>query len=311
MTLRDLLRSSFRCIAVLHEGQGPNSDDITDALTVMNSMLEAWSVDRLNIFCIVSNTYTLIPNQQTYAIGPGGYINTSGTAVTWVSGLNFTSALVGSYLNIGGFDYTVASVTSGTALVLQSSAGVRTNVPYTSPGFGPDFNAPRPIRIDRASVVYQPSGQYAPELPLYMMSVRQWEDLAIKTITSTIPTQIYADNAFPNCNLNLWPIPTLALPFILYTWQAVTTGFTVSQLDAALVFPPGYQDAIRYNLAVRLAPEWDKPLRDDVAKLATESKMNIQSLNAPSPVMTCDPAMLGSRGVGVYWSYLTGQFESR
>jgi hypothetical protein len=47
-----------------------------------------------------------------------------------------------------------------------------------------------------------------------------------------------------------------------------------------------------------------------VLTLARESKAFIQSLNAPAPVLTCDPAMLGQRGGGMYFSHLTGQMES-
>jgi hypothetical protein len=141
-----------------------------------------------------------------------------------------------------------------------------------------------------------------------MLSAREWEDIRIKNITSTIPTLLYADNAYPFSNLNLWPIPTIALPFVLYTWQQLNAGLAVAALDTELSFPPGYEDAIRYCLAVRLAPEWDKKLRADVAELARESKMFIQSLNAPAPVLACDPAIAGNRRGGG-WSYLTGSYQ--
>lgn len=244
MTLRDLLRSSFRLIGVLHEGQGPNPDDFTDSLVVLNAMLTSWSVDRLNVFTIERDVYNLVANQQTYQIGAGA----------------------------------------------------------------PDFNAPRPLRIDRAAVIYTPSGQFQPEIPLGMFTTRGWENLAIKNIESSIPTNLYNDNAYPYANLSLWPIPTLTLPLVLYVWQQLTTGFLVGGLDTALSFPPGYEDAVRYNLAVRLAPEWDKELREDVAMLAKEAKMLIQSINAPAPVLTCDPAVLGHGG-GSGWSYLTGDYQ--
>lgn len=55
-------------------------------------------------------------------------VNTSGTAVSW-TGLNqFTSDLAGQTITINGVGYTVASVTSPTALVLSSTAGVQTGV---------------------------------------------------------------------------------------------------------------------------------------------------------------------------------------
>ena len=244
MTLRDLLRSSFRLIGTLHEGQGPNTDDITDSLVVLNSMLTTWSVDRLNIFQIRRDVYNLVANQQTYQIGVGA----------------------------------------------------------------PDFNAARhspdrwrgrhPIRR-RASFSRNCRSEFG--------TFASGKTCESKSIPSTIPTNLYADNAYPFCSLNLWPIPTGVLPLVLYTWAALNAGLATAALDTELIFPPGYEDAIRYNLAVRLAPEWDKKLRDDVAALAKESKMFIQSLNAPAPVLRCDPAIAGNRGGG--WSYLTGDFQ--
>ena len=245
MTLRDLVRSSFRCIGVLHEGQGPNGDDITDGLVVLNAMLSGWSLDRLNVFTIERDQYNLVAHQQAYTIGVGGQLN-----------------------------------------------------------------AARPIKIDRAAVIYSAAGTYAPEIPLGNFTLRGWENLAIKNIPSTIPTNYYYDNAYPLATLNVWPVPTIVLPLVLYVWQAITTGLLAANLDVALSFPPGYEDAIRYNLAVRLAPEWDRPLRDDVDRLAKESKLLIQSINAPAPVMKCDAAMLRGGG-GAYWSYLTGNYEQR
>jgi hypothetical protein len=55
-----------------------------------------------------------------------GTVNTSGTAVTWVSGANFSSLTGGSSLSINGVAYFVSSVTSNTAMVLTTSAGTLT-----------------------------------------------------------------------------------------------------------------------------------------------------------------------------------------
>ena len=56
-------------------------------------------------------------------------VNTSGTAVTWVSGANFnTGWKSGQVFQINSIDYKIASVASGTSLTLQSSAGTQTGV---------------------------------------------------------------------------------------------------------------------------------------------------------------------------------------
>lgn len=237
MTLLELLRSSFRLVGVLHEGQGPNPDDIADALVVLNSMLEAWSIERLNIFTIQPATYTLTPFKQTYGIGPGST----------------------------------------------------------------DFNTVRPLRIETANVLTNgTSGPF--ELGLELLTIDQWAAIAIKSTQSTIPTRLFLDNQFPIANLNFWPVPSVSIQVILWTWQAIQTGF--ADTSVSLSFPPGYADAIRYNLATRLAPEWDCKIRPDVIDFARQTKAAIKRLNKPTDYLGCDPGMVTAPN-GT-WNWLTG-----
>jgi hypothetical protein len=240
MTLYDLLRSSFRCIGVLHEGQGPNIDDIRDSMLVLNSMLEAWSIERLNVFTVQPATYSLVGGQQTYGIGEGAT----------------------------------------------------------------DFNGPRPVRLERANLkLVGASGPY--ELPLEILSVDQWADITIKSTLSTIPERVYLDNQYPVANLHFWPVPSVTADVILYTWQAIQSGYNDVSVEVA--FPPGYSDAIRYNLALRLAPEWGVSLRADVADLAREAKAAIKRINKPTMYLGCDDALLPQAEV---WNWLTGTSSS-
>ena len=76
--------------------------------------------------------------------GVRGTVNTSGTAVTWVSGTHFMTGVdsaswVGQTITINSSSYTVSSVTSSTALVLTSSAGTHTGVSYVGPAIGNGF----------------------------------------------------------------------------------------------------------------------------------------------------------------------------
>jgi hypothetical protein len=64
--------------------------------------------------------------------GASGTVNTSGTAVTWVSGTTFPTDAAGQQITINSVAYTVASVTSSTALVLTSSAGVQSAVAFSA-----------------------------------------------------------------------------------------------------------------------------------------------------------------------------------
>jgi hypothetical protein len=60
-----------------------------------------------------------------------GTVNTSGTTVTWASGMHFQLWwAAGSQISINGTMYTILSVTSATSITLTTSAGTQTGVPY-------------------------------------------------------------------------------------------------------------------------------------------------------------------------------------
>jgi hypothetical protein len=61
-----------------------------------------------------------------------GTVNTSGTAVTWVSGSTFNNLLDEATIVISGTSYTVAQVNSSTSLTLTASAGTHTGVAYSA-----------------------------------------------------------------------------------------------------------------------------------------------------------------------------------
>ena len=69
MIALDLLRSAYRLAGILHEGQGPNPDDLTDGLFVWNSMLDAWNTERLNVYVVTRETLALTAGKAAYEIG--------------------------------------------------------------------------------------------------------------------------------------------------------------------------------------------------------------------------------------------------
>ncbi len=59
-----------------------------------------------------------------------GTVNTSGTAVTWVSGSVFTGLVAGAGFQIAGTAYTISSCSSSTACTLTTSAGSQSGASY-------------------------------------------------------------------------------------------------------------------------------------------------------------------------------------
>ena len=170
-------------------------------------------------------------------------------------------------------------------------------------GLGGDFNIVRPNRIERVGVISLNNPVQPLELPMeYTIDSSVWSEVPVKAISSTLPQIMYDDVAFPQRNLSVWPIPTVGIQFAFYVWSQLTK-MTDTQLD--LEFPPGYNEAIRYNLAVRLAPEFNAELRPDVAGLAASAIAKIKSNNIVIPEAHCDPALV-ARGRKAF-NWITGE----
>jgi hypothetical protein len=220
-----LISSSLRLVGALLSGGVPREDEARDCLSVLNDMLDAWSSERLSIFCVLpitkdanNNPLALTAGQQAYRLGNA----------------------------VGNEDWLL----------------------------------PRPPRIDRVSVMYSASQQTPIEVALDPLDDVGWQAVANKSTTSILPQAYFDDKNYPDRTLYFWPVPTQANPVVLYAWAALA-GF--KDLNTYYSFPPGYAEAIRYNLAVRLAAEFPADLQkiQIVMKIAAQAKARIMGFNAP------------------------------
>lgn len=169
-------------------------------------------------------------------------------------------------------------------------------------GIGGDFNIPRPARIERVSIIQQPLATQPLELPMGILDYTQWQGIPVKNTPTSLPQAVYPDYAFPLMNLNFWGVPTVPNQIVLYTWQALSQ---FSSLTTDLEFPPGYAECLRYNLALRLGPEWLGPGWNPgsfVVQNAMESKARVKSINIVPLLMVCDASLVGD-GMA-YYNYL-------
>ncbi len=104
-----------------------------DALPVSYMNTPEWN--RIN-WAVASYSMQVVDdatNQVVFVIAPlisAGVVNTNGTAVTWVSGDEFSSAWVSGTITINGVGYTISAATRLT-LTLTATAGVQTAVTYS------------------------------------------------------------------------------------------------------------------------------------------------------------------------------------
>jgi hypothetical protein len=76
-TANDLITRAFRRGRVIGKDETPAADEAADALAELNDMLDTWWIDKLAVFRILSEQFTLVVGQQTYTIGTGGNFNTT------------------------------------------------------------------------------------------------------------------------------------------------------------------------------------------------------------------------------------------
>lgn len=153
---------------------------------------------------------------------------------------------------------------------------------YTIGPSGATFISPRPESIERAGLVDY-SGSLPVEYPLDVLDYRDWADVDLKTLAGSPAGMeaIYYDNSYPNGTIYVWPVNTVALgsQLALYSWEPIASAFT--SLAASIDFQPGYQEAIIYNLAVRIADEYGVPVSQSVATMAQITLANVKSANVP------------------------------
>lgn len=150
-----------------------------------------------------------------------------------------------------------------------------------------NFNTTRPIRIESA-LIQVPNGASTLELPLKILTEDEYASLILKQLQSTYPQFIYSEGTFPLETISLWPVSQAANNLVLYSQKQLTD---VTDLSATIVLPPGYNRALRYLLAVELAPEYGKQIPEAVAVVALESKSNIKRLNSKPKYLQVDNAL--------------------
>jgi hypothetical protein len=74
-------------------------------------------------------------------------------------------------------------------------------------------------------------------------------------------------------------------------------------------FPPGYAEALRYQLALRLAVEFGRPVSEELLALATATFGIIKRPNARAPLLRVDRGMAGQSGG--FYDWRLGTMERR
>lgn len=108
-------------------------------------------------------------------------------------------------------------------------------------------------------------------------SKEEWNNIPLKTLGSW-PAQFYYDPLIPLGMIWVWPVP-------IQTFFELHVSFpqNIDDFDGAQewqeYYPPEGEEAVAYNLAVRLRANYGLPIRQDLVALATSSLNTLRSTN--------------------------------
>lgn len=340
-SLRDLINSSFRLNTVLGQNAVADANMLSNALYALDTMQDSWSNEKLMIYSIKPYIFYTNQNQQQYTMGPAndnpGSINffqlpfiNAGTGYTNGTYNNVPLQYVtsgagsGAYCNIvvnqgqvidcqvvqsGGYCGINYSVTDQLTVANTQIGGTGSGF-IVQPGdvtLQTNWVIPRPMKIEKAYTIWQTNDLVQQvDIPISLLTMEQYASISVKQTTSTFAFSLYDDNAYPVRNLTLFPIPQQQVGIRFWLRQPLIVA-EYNQLDVPIDYPPGYERAYRFNLAVELAAEYGKPLTEEVKAIAVESKQALARLNQAPRYKMGDGSLSRRRGPGRF-NWITGGY---
>ncbi|SNT33744.1 hypothetical protein SAMN06265795_12645 [Noviherbaspirillum humi] len=162
-------------------------------------------------------------------------------------------------------------------------------------GPGGDFSTARPIDIQSC---YARLNNV--DYPITLIDNDAYSDIGLKASVPGLPLFLYYDPQTPLGEINFWPVPSQAMTFFIQTPRQLTQ-FTDQTAD--VTFPPGYAEALRYGLIVRLAAEFGLPVSQAAAELSKSSIERLQTNNSTVPVLRPEFSTGGSGRFNILRGY--------
>lgn len=233
MLVQDLLSYSMRVAGILGVGQVALAQDLADANTALNMMVNQWRQKRWLVFRLNYALLPLVIGKQSYWVGPVD--NASGNPNNPPPDLVTDGA------------YRPANI---------QSCFLRQNV-----GSGPN--------------------SYPIDFPMRILDSRQsYDRLSLKFLQSW-PAAIYYDPIVPLAQLFIWPIPVQQLFSLYIAWQQ-DINYVDEQGQSTEIedyLPAETEEALTYNLALRLAVNYKLPPDPSLAGAAKASLNVLRQTN--------------------------------
>lgn len=169
-------------------------------------------------------------------------------------------------------------------------------------GVGGEFNTVQPFEIVALTTKLGDS-----EYTATQYGETDWAAIQDKADSAGIPEVFYYNNNSPIGTIKFYPIPTGVTSTTIFSRKAITS-FT--SINNTVELPAGYRRALVYNLAVELAPSYEKEAGVTVKQVAIKSKSNVFSYNARNNVIRSKlTSALFATSENDHFNIYTGQYN--
>lgn len=158
-------------------------------------------------------------------------------------------------------------------------------------GAAADFVTTRPLKIYAAY-----TRDAGIDYPMSEADMYQWSALSDKSTGADYPSWFYYEATYPLGTFKVNPVPEAAHTVVLVRRSELDDSFALAD---TFDFPPGYERAITYNLAVEIAPEFEAQVSDIVMGIAAVSRGDIQRANNKSIKSVPEFTLRGGRDYDV------------
>lgn len=170
------------------------------------------------------------------------------------------------------------------------------------PGLGaPDFAVvQRPVRIEGATIIIN-SGPAAVDVPINVSrDADWWNGQRVKSLQSSIPTDLYYSPDWPNGALNFWPVPNTNYGVRLEMWGLLSQFVNLTDTFS---LPPAYRQALTLTLAEYLAAPFGTQASPLLLGRAMKAREALQKNNLKSPkTSSTDVGVPGQKRTGFNWT---------
>jgi hypothetical protein len=304
-------------INAVAQGEAVNPGDAAFALNKLNRLLDQWAARKVFIYDVSYPVYTLVAGLLPHTIGQMGQLISSSltnnlatyvlpnnyqngqnvTVLNSTNGLNTTGRVQAATAN----QFSIALI--GANVASAPDAGNVILAGQVAPTYATPNSGPRPQRVEECNLILNTQNP-AVDVPMNIRDREWWMNQRVKTMTTSVPTDLYYEPNFPNGSLYFWPVPSIAYQVRLKLWGVIPQ---FPNVNYNFSLPPGYENAITMSLARNMVGAFQGSWSNQQEQDLKDALKAIESNNQMSPRASTIDAGMPRRTQRADFNWETGQ----